>query len=321
MELQEHAATQHHAFTAAQARSCGHTWRTIAQAVEGKVWLEIIRGVFVEKAIWDSLDREDQHRCRVHGRLLVKKQQWAAARRSAAVMHGLPIIGFPPERPQLVRDRGASRSHSHDRHERVAALPEADVVMTDGVRTTVLQRTWGDVANEEVFRNAVVLADAVLRKGVRREELLARADCSTARQAAMFAEPLAESALESISRVAFLTLGVPIPRLQIKVLYAGEEIARVDNLWDQFNMIGQADGALKYKDSARVMRDKWQDERLESVGFEVVRWGWDDAWTPELLRGQLKRGFERGSRQRIDPGVRLVQATLKESLRVWRRVP
>jgi hypothetical protein len=320
MELHELAASQHQAFSAAQARSCGHTWRTIAQAVEAKVWREIIRGVFVERATWDGLDREGQHRCRVHGRLLVKQQAWAAARRSAAVMHGLPLIGFPPDRPQLLRDRGETRSRGHDRHERISRLPAEDVTVIDGVRTTVLQRTWADIAAEEAFRNAVVLADAVLRKGVTRDELFERATCSTARKAAVFAEPLAESALESISRVGFLTIAVPIPRPQVRVLYAGEEIARVDNLWDEFNTIGQADGALKYKDSSRVLRDKWQDERLESLGFEVVRWGWSDAWTPELLRGPLARGFERGSRQRLDPGVRLVQATLAESLQKWRRV-
>ena len=192
-------------------------------------------------------------------------------------------------------------------------------MVIDGLRTTTLARTWADIAVEEEFRTTVVLADAVLRKGVPRHELSARARTQVARDAAAFAEPLAESALESISRVGFLSLGVPIPRPQIKVLYGGEVIARVDNLWEEFHTIGQADGALKYKDSARVIRDKRQDEQLESVGFEVVRWGWDQAWRPQLLRGPLARGFERGSRQRIDSGVTLVQATLEESLRVWRR--
>lgn len=317
MDLREFAASQHHAFTAAQARSCGETWRTIARALESNVWLEIMRGVFVERAVWETLDQEDQHRCRLHGRLLAKRNPWAAARRSGAVMHDLPLIGFPPERPQLVRDRAGGRSRGHDRHERIADLPDEDVVVIDGVRTTALARTWAEIAAEEAFRNAVVLADAVLRKGITRDELFAKAKGAVARRAAEFAEPLAESALESISRVAFLTIGVPIPRPQIRVLYAGEEIARVDNLWDEYNTIGQADGALKYKDSARVLRDKRQDERLESVGFEVVRWGWDQAWRPALLSGPLRRGFERGSRQRIDPGVTLVQATLEETLRRW----
>ena len=66
------------------------------------------------------------------------------------------------------------------------------------------------------------------------------------------------------------------------------------------------------------MRDKWQDEQLESVGFEVVRWGWDHAWRPVRLRGPLSRAFERGRRQRVDPGVKLVQATVEESTRVYR---
>ncbi|MDX6265773.1 MAG: hypothetical protein QOD70_513 [Frankiales bacterium] len=324
MDLCEVAATQHHAFTTPQAKACGHTWRTVVAEVSSGRWLELGRGVFVERAVWDGLDREDQHRCRLHGRLLaMRSSSWSAARRSAAVMHKLPFIGFPPERPQLVRDAGGKKTHGHDRHERIADVPSDDLVEVDSVQATSVLRTFLDIAAEEPFRNAVVVADAALRRGVKQEDLIAGARAlgsDVALEAATFAEALAESALESISRVAYRVLQVPLPRPQVKVLYAGEVIARVDNLWDEFNTIGQADGALKYKDSARVMRDKWQDERLESVGFEVVRWGWQDAWQPVLLRGPLKRAFARGRDKTIDPGVRLVQATLAETLATWKRV-
>lgn len=318
VDLLELAATQHHAFTTAQAEAHGHTWRTIAGEIAAGRWLELGKGILVVRAAWEQLDREGQHLCRLSGRMLRKQVGWAAARRSAAVVHGLPFLGFPPDRPQLVRDRGASRSRAHDRHERILVLPEGDLQVVDGVPTTTLVRTWSDLAAEEPFRNAVVVADAVLRRGVSKEELLARATTSSAVEAAEFADPLAESALESISRVACRVLLLPIPRLQVKVLYAGEVVARVDHLWEELNTIGQADGALKYKDSSRVMKDKWQDEKLESLGFEVPRWGWDDAFRPELLRGTLTRAFARGRDKRIDPGVRLVQATLAESLHAWR---
>ena len=320
MKLALLAAEQHHAFTAAQARACGHTSRTIHDAAARKEWLELQRGVYVERAVWLALDREGQHRCRLHARLLRKSAAWAGARRSAATVHDLPFIGYPPERVQLLRDRGDTRSQSHDRHERVGLLPAADIEVVDGLPVTVMARTWADIAASEDFRNAVVLADGALRRGVRREELMARAESDSARRAAVFADPLAESALESISRVGVLYLGMPIPKLQIKVIFEGAELARVDGFWEQFNTVGQADGALKYKDSKRVMYDKWQDERLESVGLEVVRWGWDDAWRWENLRGRLQRAFDRGSRQTIVPGVRFVPATLQESLGLGRRV-
>jgi hypothetical protein len=318
MDLLERAATQHHAFTTAQAKAAGYTWRTIAAEIAAGQWLDLGKGVMVAHAAWEGLDRDGQHLCRVSGRLLRKQLGWAAARRSSAIVHGLPLLGFPPERPQLVRDPGSSRSSGHSRHERILPVPAEDLAVIDGIPTTTLLRTWSDLAAEEPFRNAVVVGDAVLRRGVAREELLARASGPSALEAARFADPLAESALESISRVACRVLQLPIPRLQIKVLYAGEEVARVDSLWEDLHTIGQADGALKYKDSSRVMKDKWQDEKLESLGFEVARWGWDDAFRPQLLRGTLTRAFARGRDKRIDPGVRLVQATLAESLRVWR---
>lgn len=320
MTLSSLAAQQHHAFTAAQARACGHTTRTIADAVRTRAWISLQKGVYVERAIWAGLDQKGQHACRLHARLLRKGHTWAAARRSATVVHELPYLGRPPERPQLLRDRADSKSQSHDRHERVGFLPPEDTVVVDGFVTTTLSRTWLETAESEDFRNAVVVGDGVLRRGVAQDELIARAATDTARMAAQFLNPLAESALESISRVGVLRLGLPIPQLQIKVIFEGEELARVDAIWEEFNTIGQSDGAFKYKkDPQRVLYDKWQDGRLESIGFEVVRWGWDDAWRQERLRGPLLRGFERGSKQQLAPGVRLVQATLEESLGLWRR--
>jgi hypothetical protein len=313
-------------FTSAQAREQGWTWRDISRRRSAETLHELATGVFIHELEWNVLSAKHQHLALVRARILSKRRAWHAARRSAALAHGLPLIGTrPPALAQLLRDPGGGKSQGHSRHERIAELPESECVVVNGLPTTSLALTVIHMAREEAFRNAVVAADGALRRGMTKEQLLtmARKHGSqpgglTALAVAQFADGLAESALESISRVACVLVGLPVPELQIKVMYAGECVARVDGLWREFNVIGQADGALKYQEKGadRVLADKWQDEKLESLGFEVARWGWDTAWRPTSLGVVLRRAFERGARQRIDPGVTLVQATLEECLAV-----
>jgi hypothetical protein len=132
---------------------------------------------------------------------------------------------------------------------------------------------------------------------------------------AKLANGLHETPLESLSWAAAVTLGIPLPEPQVRVYLGDVLLARVDGIWRDRNTIGQADGLFKYNDRQGVIKDKLQDEALEDVGFEVVRWGWADAWHPEgVLDARLMRAFERGRRQSIDPRVSLVPTTLEQSL-------
>jgi hypothetical protein len=311
-DLQALAREQGGIFTVEQAGACGWSVREVRAAIEAKEWLRLQPGVLVDRAWRESLSPEERHLVDVRARLGFRAEGWHAARRSALVVHGLPFIGKPPSVPQLVRDKGAPGLRGHSRHERIAPLPREDREHVE-VPVTSLALAIVDVARDECFRNAVVVADAALRAGVRTEELravLVRArrwpGVVAARQAVAFGDPRAETPLESISRVAFHVLDLPDPEPQVEVWDCGDFVARVDFLWRASNVVGEADGRRKYESVEDLYREKRREERLRDLGFEVVRWDWEAAYRPgPALLAAVERGLGRGRLNTLAPGVLL----------------
>lgn len=317
------SAAQGGAFTTAQAREAGYTRHAIAASVRRKRWRSLGKGVFVERPLWEAMTAEARHLCQLHARLLVLDPAWVAARRTAAVAHGLPLLGKVPGEPQLLRHFTRDVGAASTRHERVAPLPETHVVRVPGPRRTSLARTVVDLAREESFRSAVVVADAALRRGLQLsslDEVVTRCSAwpglTSARHVLGFADGLAESVLESISRVAYPICAIPMPELQVEVLVDDRLVARVDNLWRDANLVGEADGEGKYGSTRNLYAEKRRQDELEELGLEVVRWGWDEAWRP---RGQLDvkvfKGMARGRVKAVDPRVRFRPTTVEEALR------
>lgn len=76
-----------------------------------------------------------------------------------------------------------------------------------------------------------------------------------------------------------------------------------DFLWDEVRVIGEADGLAKYQpDGVRTTREivraeKRREERLTDAGYEIVRWGWQDANDPPRLARRLRAAFARGAQR------------------------
>lgn len=106
----------------------------------------------------------------------------------------------------------------------------------------------------------------------------------------------AESALESISRLAIADLRLPVPDLQpLARDRLGLAAGRLDFYWDEFGVAGEADGRSKYDERPVMVAEKERQEKMEDDALVFVRWGWDEAWfRPLLLRQRLTSGFERG---------------------------
>lgn len=315
--LLELAVAQGGVFTVSQAKDCGWTHHAIRSALADKRWQRLYPGVLVQQAWYASLDPAARHLVQLRARLLQLDRSWHAARRTAALVHGLPIIGKPPAVPQLVRDKTVLSLRGSNRHERISTLPEHERDHRE-VPVTSLARTVADLARAECFRNAVVVADGALRAGADPGELLHVATrCAgwpggaATRSVVLFADARAETPLESISRVAFRQLALPTPELQLEVWDCGEFVARVDFLWRASNVVGEADGRSKYATVEDLYREKRREERLRNLGFEVVRWDWDTAYRagPDLASA-VRRALARGALNTLAPGVRLVRSGL-----------
>lgn len=199
---------------------------------------------------------------------------------------------------------------------RRAGLPAAHLVQYDGLVATSNARTVVDLARELPLREAVVTIDHALRTGTPVEDLQTMLDSQhrwpgirRARQAVAMADPGAESALESIARLAFVSGGLPAPVLQAQFWNGWRWLSeRVDFWWPAYRTIAEADGLAKYEaDSAserrRLLRQSYErDQRLSDLDLEVVRFGWEDVVrdSNRLVR-RLREAFIRGERRTGEP--------------------
>jgi len=306
-------------FTPGDAEACGATLHDIRRELAAGTWRRLTPGVLTVRAWYDGLEPPDAHLVDLRVRLHVLDGGWCAARRSAAVLHGLPLLGSPPRVPQLVRDRPRSGTRGSSRFERFNTLPDSERTEVDGLPLTTLARTVVDLAREESFSSGLVVADAALRAGVSPEDLRAVADrcrywprAPRVKPVLAAADGRSESVLESLSRAGFLRARLPVPELQVEVWFGGELVGRTDFLWRECLVVGEADGRAKYQEVQDLYLEKRREERLRDLGLEVVRWDWQSALHPERgLLDALARAFERGRLNRLAPGVRLVPTQLR----------
>ena len=296
MGLEELRHQQGGVVTYAQARAAGIS--------AGRLRTDHVRvasGVYVPRHVHDAQDEAARTAGLVCAARLTSTVDLIAVGRTAAAIHGLPVLGRPPVRPQLVERKDLRPRH----HGTSRAVDDGEVVTVHGAPVTDLARTAVDVARSRDLAHGVVTADAALARGVERAELeRVLAACArwpgvtAARTAVAFADGRAESALESVSRVRFHEHGLLAPELQVVLHDSDGVIGRVDHYWAAFRVVGEADGALKYLRPEDLFAEKRREDRLRDAGWQVVRWTWDEALLrPAVVMGRVRRAFVRGGQQ------------------------
>jgi Transcriptional regulator, AbiEi antitoxin len=224
--------------------------------------------------------------------------------RSAALMHCLPALSRRDTLPTLTVPPGSASVLAGANLHR-ATLPARDVTSCCGVEVTSVARTIVDLGRSLSTAAAVVALDAALHRHLApRDELnavLLRCwnwpGIRRAMRVIALADARSESPLESVSRLVIGWLGLPTPMLQPSIYGSdGTFIGRADFYWDEFGVVGEADGAGKYALSATsLLAEKQRQECFEDVGVVVVRWGWSaPTRRPSELRTRLRRAFDRG---------------------------
>jgi len=264
------------------------------------------RGVYVRAPRWKTLHVEQRYRELVRSIQHTSSRDLVVMGRSAAVMHGLPVVGEQTHRVHALTPgaRGGSSNRFLATH---LGPPDPESVLIDGVRVTCLARTLVDVARMEPPLTSVPAIDAALRKVEIGERMVGPGDGPSARpnrailrdslarldpriggtraaDAIEFASPLAMSPGESFSRVRIRDLGFEIPTLQERFAFADGGHADSDFCWRSSHLLGEFDGAVKYLDGRLrdglhadevVVREKIREDRLRALGLTVIRWVWD----------------------------------------------
>ncbi|HET9871189.1 MAG TPA: hypothetical protein VFP89_01170 [Propionibacteriaceae bacterium] len=218
---------------------------------------------------------------------------------SAAVVHGLPSWPDLLSRVHVIRSRHGGGRRGTVVHVHPGRLEVGDVVALEDLRLTSIARSVADCARTVSYIRAVAIGDAALRIGLNRSDL---ADClgrtagcrgaGQARRVASFIDRGGESVGESFSRILLHRAGLPVPRLQFDVRDgAGVTVARADFCWQEQRTLGEFDGRVKYGRLLKpgespgdvVFREKVREDMVRDLGWEVVRWTWDDLDRPAVL--------------------------------------
>jgi very-short-patch-repair endonuclease len=184
---------------------------------------------------------------------------------SAAQVHGVELLE-PPGKPHVTVPRGR-----HVRRRPGLVLHVRDVVCEGMV--TSLSRTAADCARCLPERDAVVVLDAVLRRGVAVEEVrqhLWGRGCGPAREALRRADGRSGSSGESVARLALEDAGLDVvPQVRIP------GVGWVDLLVEG-RVVVEIDGFTYHSDAKQFAADRRRDARLAELGYRVLRFTWLD---------------------------------------------
>jgi hypothetical protein len=278
----------------------------------GRRGLTAVRpGVYVPSAELGALNEQERHVLQIDATLRQLGPGVLVSHHSAACLLGITLLRIPVA-VQVTRPGGHAGHRRSTVHTHCAAVDPAEIVVINGHQVTGAARTLVDLARQASFEQAVVAADSALRRGlVTRSELQdaarrarRRPGVSGAQRVARFADPGAESAGESVSRVMLHDHAVPPPALQIVIRgVRGDAVAHCDFGWPECRTVGEFDGAQKYgrlllpgeKPGDAVFKEKVREDRIRALGWHVVRWTWRDLDDRQELAARIGRALEHGA--------------------------
>ncbi len=284
-------------FSRAQLEADGWTRHGIDAAVVSDQLRKLRRGYYSPTTAITSP--------RIHATSLASSPAAVISHSSAAWLHGLPVRRDSLDHVHLTRSRrGGGRVHPGI-HVYACPIRDDEVAEIDGLHVTSLPRTIIDVGRHEPLPWAIAAGDAALHNRLATVDELnwqlnlaaRRPGIRKARRTVGFLSPLAESPGESISRWELAMAGLPAPELQVW-LPCWDSEARVDFFWEEYGVVGEFDGAVKYgvdlagPDPTKALSaEKRRDDGLRAHGYTVIHWTWDDLWVPARLAHMIRTGI------------------------------
>ncbi|RRJ86397.1 hypothetical protein EG850_08595 [Gulosibacter macacae] len=222
---------------------------------------------------------------------------------SAANLYRLPLLRSRlAERVTVTRTGGGKASRWVK--VRKSRLESSEVTQLYGMPVTSLARTVTDLAETLQPFELLALTDGAMRQGFDPGQLPSEGrNARKLRWVKEHASPRSESFGESWSRAILLGSTLPPPKLQVTVLDAqGKFVARADFAWPELGVIGEFDGMIKYGTGLApgktledvIKEERRREERLQRLGWLVVRWLWSVLHQPDDLLGMLERAHQFG---------------------------
>ena len=158
------------------------------------------------------------------------------------------------------------------------SLLDGEMVCRRGIAVTSIARTGFDVGRRGPPGIAVARLDALCRatglsagaiEAVANQHPGSRGACQL-NQVLSLVDPGSESPKETWLRLLLIRAGLPQPITQIKVVDGGW-VARLDMGWAEFKVAVEYDGGHHYTDRRQYLKDIRRLEKLQELGWIVVR--------------------------------------------------
>ena len=277
-----HVALRNGPFTVQDARRVGLYW----DALQTKIWTRLSRGQYA----WVGLPQDAGLRLMAIARRV--PAEYAFSGLTAAWLLGLYNSWCEPIEVTIGRDIPV-RARAGVRLRR-AALPESDVIMRRGFRTTSPLRTVCDLGSRADTVESVVAVDMALRGGLVELATLERhverhpgqKGIKRLRRAMRLADPRSESPMETRLRMELLRARLPRPSVQAELHdAAGNFIGRVDLYYPDRRLAIEYDGE-NHKE--RLVSDLRRQNALVNAGYHLLRFTFADLRAPGSVVAQVR---------------------------------
>jgi very-short-patch-repair endonuclease len=255
----------HGPFTLDDARRAGlRRWH-----IEGASWNRLGPGTYM----WSGLAADCMHDLAAARRRLPDGAVFSGL--TAAWLHGLDVTPGPPiEATVPVTARVSARSGIRLRR---SSLAPADIVRVRDLPATSIAKTLAEICKRFTLIEAVVLVDAAIH--ARRMKLkdldswvkshAGRHGVPSLRRVLDYAEPLAESPMESRLRMVLVMGGLPRPKAQVSIHDRwGRFVGRPDLYYEQARLGIEYDGGVHRE---MLAEDNRRQNRLLDAGVRLLR--------------------------------------------------
>ncbi|MDO5669351.1 MAG: hypothetical protein Q4G50_05060 [Corynebacterium sp.] len=280
--------------------------------------IKLAKGIYVRESDWARLDITKRAKAQIVASV-VATPKTVAAGQSAAILHGLPLVGqldhHAVELGGFRATKGGRRRYDHVyRHLSKGQVAAAEKVQTPfgRVLVTTPAATGLDLARWHQLSLGVRCLDSALA-----QKLMVPADMDAPlklaagcvgiedmRNATRLASPWSESPRESDMKVAMWKAGLPPPLQQVNLYDAyGKFVARLDFFWPDIGFGTEYDGGGKFAGEYGVpvviaaREDVERQHRISNLGVNNFRVNHRTARTGAAMRNlaaAYRRVAERG---------------------------
>ncbi len=281
-------------FTRPMAKNAGYDDRDITRLVRAGHWTRFRRGAYAFTDEWKALDEVGRHRVRCRAVMRSLGGDVALSHGSGVVAHDIDVWDLPLDKVHVTRLDGASGRIERDVVHHEGRAVDDDVVVRHGMKVLRAERCVLEAGSRTTNEVALCLFDSGLRAEAYDEQQLL--ECHKLLEFWPFmrhlhipvrmADARSGSVGESRGRWAFRQMGIPCPDLQHEVHDGhGHLLGTTDWWWEQFGLLGEFDGRVKYGRLLKpgqepgdvVFQEKRREDLLrETTGCRMIRFVWSD---------------------------------------------